>query len=418
MGMGGPLPLAITHLHRSLRLTGLTVFIAGLAIVLVVLSPHRAAEAGYAAIVIDADSGQVLHAANPDTLNYPASLTKMMTLYLVFEAVEAGGTALSDELAVSANAAGQPRSKLGLKAGTTIRLYDAVLALATKSANDVATVIAEHFSGSEADFAMLMTRKARRLSMKHTTFRNPSGLHDPRQQTTARDITRLARALYSKFPQFTHFFANRSFEYNGTVYRSTNKLLSNYPGMNGIKTGYIRASGFNLAASVQRDGQHIIAVILGGKTGRKRDAKMRRILDRAFADVGRISRTMTIVARPRPKPDIDFAIAASALPKPAAVAVAKRPESIPPVLFSPEQDWAIQVGAFSRRDAAEQALDTAARVVPALRLGNGRHIIPVEDNQGTLYRARHQGLTKQEAQDACSSLWARNLPCIIARPTS
>ena len=418
MGMGGPLPLAITHLRRSLRLTGLTVFIAGLAIVLVVLSPHRAAEAGYAAIAIDADSGQVLHAANPDTLNYPASLTKMMTLYLVFEAVEAGGTALSDELAVSANAAGQPRSKLDLKAGTTIRLYDAVLALATKSANDVATVIAEHFSGSEADFAMLMTRKARRLSMKHTTFRNPSGLHDPRQQTTARDISRLARALYSRFPQFTHFFANRSFEYNGTVYRSTNKLLSNYPGMNGIKTGYIRASGFNLAASVQRDGQHIIAVILGGKTGRKRDAKMRRILDRAFADVGRISRTMTIVARPRPKPDIDFAIAASALPKPAAVAVAKRPESIPPVLFSPEQDWAIQVGAFSRRDAAEQALDTAARVVPALRLGNGRHIIPVEDNQGTLYRARHQGLTKQEAQDACSSLWARNLPCIIARPTS
>ena len=418
VGMGDPLPLAITHLRRSLCLTGLTVFIAGLAIVLVVLSPHRAAEAGYAAIVIDADSGQVLHAANPDTLNYPASLTKMMTLYLVFEAVEAGGTALSDELAVSANAAGQPRSKLDLKAGTTIRLYDAVLALATKSANDVATVIAEHFSGSEADFAMLMTRKARRLSMKHTTFRNPSGLHDPRQQTTARDISRLARALYSRFPQFTHFFANRSFEYNGTVYRSTNKLLSNYPGMNGIKTGYIRASGFNLAASVQRDGQHIIAVILGGKTGRKRDAKMRRILDRAFADVGRISRTMTIVARPRPKPDIDFAIAASALPKPAAVAVAKRPESIPPVLFSPEQDWAIQVGAFSRRDAAEQALDTAARVVPALRLGNGRHIIPVEDNQGTLYRARHQGLTKQEAQDACSSLWARNLPCIIARPTS
>jgi D-alanyl-D-alanine carboxypeptidase len=416
--MGDPLPLAITHLRRSLCLTGLTVFIAGLAIALVVLSPHRAAEAGYAAIVIDADSGQVLHAANPDTLNYPASLTKMMTLYLVFEAVEADGTALSDELAVSANAAGQPRSKLGLKAGTTIRLYDAVLALATKSANDVATVIAEHFSGSEANFAMLMTRKARRLNMKHTTFRNASGLHDPRQQTTARDITRLARALYSKFPQFTHFFANRSFEYNGTVYRSTNKLLSNYPGMNGIKTGYIRASGFNLAASVQRDGQHIIAVILGGKTGRKRDAKMRRIVDRAFADVGGISRTMTIVARPRPKPDIDFAIAASALPKPAAVAITKRPESIPPVLFSPEHDWAIQVGAFSRRDAAEQALDTAARVVPALRLGTGRHIMPVEDNQGTLYRARHQGLTKQEAQDACSSLWARNLPCIIARPTS
>ncbi len=432
MGMGGPLPLAITHLHRSLRLTGLTVFIAGLAIVLVVLSPHRAAEAGYAAIVIDADSGQVLHAANPDTLNYPASLTKMMTLYLVFEAVEAGGTALSDELVVSANAAVQPRSKLGLKAGTTIRLYDTVLALATKSANDVATVIAEHFSGSEANFAMLMTRKARRLGMKHTTFRNASGLPDPRQQTTARDISRLARALYSKFPQFTHFFANTSFEYNGTVYRSTNKLLSKYPGMNGIKTGYIRASGFNLAASVQRDGRHIIAVMLGGKTGRKRDAKMRRILDRAFADVGRISRTMTIVARPRPKPDIDFAIAASALPtagpmaepedasappKPTAVAVAERPESIPPVLFSPEHDWAIQVGAFSRRDAAEQALDTAASVVPALRLGNGR-IMPVEDNQGTLYRARHQGLTKQEAQDACSSLWARNLPCIIARPTS
>ncbi|MDP6952177.1 MAG: D-alanyl-D-alanine carboxypeptidase family protein [Alphaproteobacteria bacterium] len=383
--------------------------------------------------MLDTNSGQVLHAANPDTLNYPASLTKMMTLYLVFEALEAGGTTLRDELAVSATAAAQPPSKLGLEAGTTIRLYDAVLALATKSANDVATVIAEHFSGSERGFALLMTRKARMLGMSQTTFRNASGLPDPKQRTTARDISRLARSIYSTFPQYAHFFANKTFGYNGNTYRNTNKLLSNYPGMNGIKTGYIRASGFNLAASVQRDDRHIIAVVMGGKTGRKRDAKMRRILDRAFADVGRISRMMTIVARPRPKPDIGLAIAASillaagpmagpedvaALPKPAAIAIAERPESATPVLFSPGRDWAIQVGAFSRRDAAERALDAAATVVPTLRLDSGRHIVPVEDNQGTLYRARHQGLTKEEAQEACSSLWARNLPCIIAQPAS
>jgi D-alanyl-D-alanine carboxypeptidase len=404
-----------------------------MAMVFVAVSPLRSAEAGYAAIVLDANSGQVLHAANPDILNYPASLTKMMTLYLVFEALEAGGTTLRDELAVSATAAAQPPSKLGLEAGTTIRLYDAVLALATKSANDVATVIAEHFSGSERGFALLMTRKARMLGMSQTTFRNASGLPDPRQRTTARDISRLARSIYGTFPQYAHFFANKTFEYNGTTYRNTNKLLRNYPGMNGIKTGYIRASGFNLAASVQRADRHIIAVVMGGKTGRKRDAKMRRILDHAFADVGRISRMMTIVARPRPKPDIGLAIAASmlpaagpmagpedlaTLPKPAALAVAERPESAPPALFSQGRDWAIQVGAFSRRDAAERALDTAASVVPTLRIDSGGHIMPVEDNHGTLYRARHLGLTKQEAQDACSSLWARNIACIIARPTS
>ncbi len=406
---------------------------AVMAMVFVAVSPLRSAEAGYAAIVLDANSGQVLHAANPDILNYPASLTKMMTLYLVFEALEAGGTTLRDELAVSATAAAQPPSKLGLEAGTTIRLYDAVLALATKSANDVATVIAEHFSGSERGFALLMTRKARMLGMSQTTFRNASGLPDPRQRTTARDISRLARSIYGTFPQYAHFFANKTFEYNGTTYRNTNKLLRNYPGMNGIKTGYIRASGFNLAASVQRADRHIIAVVMGGKTGRKRDAKMRRILDHAFADVGRISRMMTIVARPRPKPDIGLAIAASmlpaagpmagpedlaTLPKPAALAVAERPESAPPALFSQGRDWAIQVGAFSRRDAAERALDTAASVVPTLRIDSGGHIMPVEDNHGTLYRARHLGLTKQEAQDACSSLWARNIACIIARPTS
>ena len=410
--MDGPVRWRRSHSERCDRLKRRALALTAAALMLAATAADRPVFAGYAAIVVDAQSGRVLHFANPDRLNYPASLTKMMTLYLVFDALAAGRASLGDSLAVSATAAARPASKLGLEEGDTIRLETAIQALATKSANDVATVIAEHFAVNERRFAMLMTRQARQLGMARTTFRNASGLPDPEQRTTARDISRLARALYRDFPQYTHYFSRTSFRYNGVRYANTNRLLGRYPGMNGIKTGYIRASGFNLAASVRRGERHIIAVVMGGRTGGRRNAQMRRILDRAFADVDGILRVLATVARPKPKPDSRLVMTAVALP---AAAVISAPL---PALGAPGRGWAIQVGAYSRRDTAESALDAAAGVVPSLGTGGARLIMPVEDANGTLFRARQLGLTKDEAQRACAALWQRSLPCMVWRPFS
>ena len=409
--MDGPVPWRTRNSGRSSRVKSRALVLACAVLILAAVAVNRPVVAGYAAIVVDAQSGRVLHFANPDRLNYPASLTKMMTLYLVFDALAAGRASLDDSLAVSATAAARPASKLGLEEGETIRLETAIQALATKSANDVATVIAEHFAANERRFAMLMTRQARQLGMARTTYRNASGLPDSQQRTTARDISRLARALYRDFPQYTHYFSRTSFRYNGVRYANTNRLLGRYQGMNGIKTGYIRASGFNLAASVRRGQRHIIAVVLGGRTGGRRNAQMRRILDRAFADVDGILRVLATVARPKPKPDARLVLTAATLP--AAVVV---PAPHPP-RGEPGRGWAIQVGAYSRRDTAESALDAAAGVVPSLGSG-ARLIMPVEDTHGTLFRARQLGLTKDEAQRACTALWQRSLPCMVWRPLS
>lgn len=232
----------------------------------------------FAAIVIDAESGVVLHSENADALRYPASLTKMMTLYILFEELENGRLRAGTPLVVSAEAARQPPAKLGLKPGSKITAEDAILALAVKSANDVATVVAENISGSEAAFANRMTRTARALGMGSTIFRNASGLPDAAQVTTARDMATLARALQTRFPGRYRVFSTRSFTYAGRAHRSTNELLGAVPGMDGIKTGYIRASGYNLATSVQRGGRRIIVVVMGGKSRSARDMEVRALI--------------------------------------------------------------------------------------------------------------------------------------------
>jgi D-alanyl-D-alanine carboxypeptidase len=283
-------------------------------IAILALVPARESVAGYASFIIDNETGVVLYQVNADTLNYPASLTKMMTLYLAFEALEAGTVTLDTVLTVSAFAAKRPPSKLGLKAGGTIKLGEAIRALAIKSANDVATVVAENLGGSEKSFAIMMTKRARELGMTRTTYRNASGLPDRKQRTTARDIATLARQLYARFPQYTHYFNTQTFKYRGRQYRNTNRLLGVYRGMDGIKTGYINASGFNLAASVRRKDHHIIAVVLGGKTAIRRDRHMRQLLDDSFRGVKRINRIMAVVKRPRFKPNPDITMAATAPP--------------------------------------------------------------------------------------------------------
>lgn len=256
-----------------------------------------------ASFAIDANSGRVLHASYADEPRYPASLTKMMTLYLVFEQLEAGKLKPSTRIRISEKAAAAPPSKLDLDAGSDIALSDAVKILIAKSANDIAVAIAEHIGGTEASFAQLMTAKARQIGMANTTFRNASGLPDPGQVTTARDMVTLGLRLEDDFPQYFPLFATRQVTYAGTTYRNHNTLLGTYQGVDGIKTGYIRASGFNVVTSVKRNGRHIVAVVFGGKSAGTRNATMRSILDRTLAKASTVrtrQRAPVLVATPRP----------------------------------------------------------------------------------------------------------------------
>jgi D-alanyl-D-alanine carboxypeptidase len=241
----------------------------------------------YASIVIDVNSGRVLQATNADAPRFPASITKVMTLYMLFEQIERGKFRLDSELPVSAFAARQAPSKIGFDAGETIAVEDAILALVTKSANDVAVVVAEAIGGDQETFAEMMTRKARAIGMKSTTFKNASGLPNPEQVTTARDLTVLGRAIHDRFPRYWRYFQSRSFEYAGRNYRNHNRLLGRVDGVDGIKTGFTRASGFNLLTSAKTGNRHLMAVVLGGRSGRIRDAQMASLVEdhlpRAFA---------------------------------------------------------------------------------------------------------------------------------------
>jgi D-alanyl-D-alanine carboxypeptidase len=252
-----------------------------LALATLLVAPHAAgASEKYAAIVIDAASGKVLHADQADELRYPASMTKMMTLYLVFERLQSNELSYETRLLIDGHAAAQPPSKLGLKPGSSISVRDAIGALATKSANDVAAAVATHIAGSEPAFARLMTQKARALGMMHTQFRNASGLPDRQHRTTARDMATLSLRLMRDFPVQSRVFRTRSFTYANHAYRNHNGLLFRFRGTDGIKTGYTRMSGFNLATSVRRDGRHLIAVVMGGRTARSRDDEVVRLVSR------------------------------------------------------------------------------------------------------------------------------------------
>ncbi|MDD9878470.1 MAG: D-alanyl-D-alanine carboxypeptidase, partial [Magnetovibrio sp.] len=224
------------------------------------------AQAGYASIVIDATTGRILHSTNADTRNYPASLTKTMTLFMVFEALESGRWTENTHLKVSARAARQPASRLGLKRGQTITVKDAILALVTKSANDVATVIAENMARTERDFALMMTAMARQIGMTRTTFRNASGLPHRGQMSTARDMARLAQVLLHRHAKYYRYFSTRHFRWGKRRMKNHNDLLVTYEGADGIKTGYIRASGYNLMASAKRGDTRLIGVIFGGNS--------------------------------------------------------------------------------------------------------------------------------------------------------
>lgn len=358
----------------------------------------KPADARYASIIVDADSGQVLYARNPDTRRYPASLTKIMTLYMLFSALEEKRVNMDTRFKVSSRAEGQAPSKLGLRAGSTITVRDAILALVTKSANDVATVVAENLGGTEIAFARQMTERARGLGMRKTQFRNASGLPNRRQLSTARDMALLGRAIQRDFPKYYALFNTRSFEYAGRTYGNHNNLLANYRGTDGIKTGYIDASGFNLVASVERDGRRLIGVVFGGKSARSRDAHMAKLLDDAFARYGAIA-TLTPAER-------------------VLRAKLRKPDNAPATASQIADSWGIQVGAFRNygpaRIAAEDAhLKLKDRIANAQVMVQN-HVV----NGATYFRARLVGLTQQDAANACLVLKRGNKSCLLIAPAA
>lgn len=269
---------------------------------------HHASGGGYnppyAAMVVDVKSGKTLHAVNEDALRHPASITKVMTLYMLFEQMERGKFALDSELTMSAHAAAQAPSKLGLRPGQTITVEDAIKAIVTKSANDVACAIGENIAGSEERFAQMMTAKAHALGMSRTRYANASGLPDPDQLTTARDLTVLARAIQDRFPHYYRYFQTRAFAFRGRVIGNHNHLLGNVQGVDGIKTGYTRDSGFNLMTAAKSEGRQIVAIVLGGKSGGSRDRIMadlvRANLPRAYAGVRQSAPVTEVAERARP----------------------------------------------------------------------------------------------------------------------
>jgi D-alanyl-D-alanine carboxypeptidase len=319
---------------RRGRIAALCVAVGAAAAVLVAsVSPAEAARRKrgggggynppYAAMVVDVKTGRTLHAVNEDALRHPASITKVMTLYMLFEQLERGRFELDSPLKVSARAASMSPSKLGLRPGSTIEVEDAILALVTKSANDAAATVAENIAGSEEAFAELMTRRARQLGMTRTVFRNASGLPNPSQVTTARDLTILARAIQDRFPRYYKYFQARSFAFAGRVHGNHNRLLGRVEGVDGIKTGFVRASGFNLMTNAKTDDRHIVTVVLGGRSGAHRDRIVENLVEthlpRAFAGARQTAPIQVAaepVAAPAPARPVAVAQAPAARPEP------------------------------------------------------------------------------------------------------
>jgi D-alanyl-D-alanine carboxypeptidase len=493
-----------------------------------------------ASIVVDTATGEVLQASNADASTYPASLTKMMTLYLLFEAVQEGRVKLSDTITFSSHSAGMPATNLNVDAGDRISVETAILAMVVRSANDAAVAVAEYLGGTESGFARLMTNKAQMLGMNSTLFRNANGLPDPKQRTTARDMATLSVALIRDFPQYYGYFKRTSFQYRGVNYSGHNKLLKTFAGYDGIKTGYIRASGFNLASSAQRDGRRLVVVVMGGTSPSMRDRRVADLLASGFrsqrgtgmllaakapksGNIATLAPTPTpaetavedviakIIAKPAQTPAAASLAAASnhgtpnhsvpnfelagikgmapmlkpgtrtsvaelaaaseaPLPKLTGAAFQMQPmlkpgtttpvielaaasgeEALPrvtttafqmqpmlkpgtgpkvitlatasapdaqatTVAWNADGDYGIQVGAYSKYNAAQKAAQTATKSEAEL-LADARIIIDTQkmNNGSKVYRARVAGLSKRDAQTACSNLKAKRTDCLVLK---
>jgi D-alanyl-D-alanine carboxypeptidase len=396
----------------------------------------------HAALVIDADTGRVLRNENASARRYPASLTKMMTLYMTFRALQAGQVSMDQMLPVSKKAAAQPQTNISLKPGSKISVRDCILALIVRSANDSAMVLAEALGGNQENFAAMMTNTAHQLGMKSTMFRNPNGLPDNGQFTTAYDMARLGIALRRDFPQYYPMFKVQSFSYNGRYYGGHNRVLARLNGVDGIKTGYIRLSGFNLVSSMKKDGVNLVAVVMGGNSGAERDDYMVSILKDGFtrqlaaiqtgtkaenisladASVNKAAarkssarvddivaaveepRTAKKIARASKKANQEFALNERSKSKKTNAKLASGD--------SKSKKWGVQVGAFRDKSMARAALNKATKVV---RKGGANPQVAIASDKNrskTMHRAVLSNLSHQEAMLACQKLQASGNQCL------
>ncbi len=380
---------------RFFLLTGLIIFVLP---ILLITFPFSA-KAKYSAIIIDSNNGQVLYSRNANTQRYPASLTKMMTLYLAFDALSEKKIKLNQKLLVSKRAQGQTPSKIGLKAGQKITVENAILAIISKSANDAATVIAESLADSEISFAKKMTKKAKDLGMRRTNFRNATGLPNRRQKTTARDMSILSRALLNDHKKYYHYFSTKKFNYNGRIYENHNQLLTKYRGTDGIKTGYIKASGFNVAASVERGGKRLIGIVFGGKTAKSRDKHLAKLFDNAFKN----SKSKAKINKPEFKP----------ISKDIQITKIKNQKKLKRNINSNKikDDWLIQIGAFLNKSDAYEQIIKASQIFPSGLSDGTVSITPVRSDGNILFRARMKKLPRDKAKKACHILENHGIPC-------
>ncbi|RFB01447.1 D-alanyl-D-alanine carboxypeptidase [Parvularcula marina] len=407
----------------------------------------------YAAYVIHAETGDVLFDRYSNETRYPASLTKMMTLYMLFEALETGEIKLTDKIPVSKRAALQPASKLGIKQGTTIDVETAIQALVIKSANDVATAVAEKLGGTESQFAAKMTSKARQIGMRRTTFRNASGLPDTRQRTTARDMATLSQRLVQDFPQYFHYFDDDSFVWDGRTYKSHNKVTQHYKGADGIKTGYTRASGYNLSTTAERDGHRLIGIVLGGRSGTTRNNHMELILSNAFDAIEKRPTLVKSIHSVRPVPGLRpdrieeapvllASVKASAAPSALAggdvssllpvTAQADQSTQLAALMAPTEpgiadtgpigegdadldlvRNWIVQVGAFKSQPQAIEQIHRTQDTIRAVWPDAGREVNIAQKEKDPVYRARFTRLTENEASASCTALKKSGTDCLI-----
>ncbi len=396
-----------------------SVWLALVVLVIGLLAGLRPAQAQigsyrYSSIVIDARTGAMLSGVNIDEPRYPASLVKVMTIYMVFEAVRDRRITLDQYVPVSSHAASMSPTKLGLMPGTRITVEQAVLGLVTKSANDAAAALAELLGGTEDRFAQMMTLRARALGMSNTRFENASGLPDLYQVTTARDMALMARRLMSDFPTQYRYFATEAFNWHGRTMHNHHQLLHSYPGADGLKTGYTNASGYNLITSAVRGGTRLIGVVMGGASGGERDLHMVSLLNDGFErlNIPTDRRTPMQVAQRNVVPTAQAAPTRAVVQPPVATPAVVASTKTVPAKTRPATAWAIQVGSFPGEQQARSAAAAARRLTDD---GDIR-VMAAMVNRKPVWRAQIIGLSAAEAQSSCQTLNRRKAPCMVLRP--
>jgi D-alanyl-D-alanine carboxypeptidase len=374
------------------------------------------------AIVIDAGSGEVLYSLRADSPRYPASVSKVMTLYLTFEALEQGRLHLSDEVTMSRHAAGMQPTKLGVPAGKTLTVEDAIQAMCIQSANDVAVAMAEHLGGTETRFAAMMTLKAHDLGMANSRFVNASGLPDSRQISSAHDIAILSRAVVRDFPQYYHYFGQSQFTYGRKTMTNHNHLLNGVPGVDGLKTGFTSASGYNLAASAVQGDRRLIVVVLGGSTGARRDNEVASLLTTGFEvarrkDAGeQLADLQTLFQAPAAlQPSTGQVELASNDNEDEGEGDASEPTPSRPVITTGGSgaSYVVQVGAFRQKSAAQsQVSDISHRFSDVFAQAESE----IADAVNGFFKAQFKGFTAESASSACSALRAKRISCLVVAP--